>query len=106
MLEYRKVNDDILEVKETTMSFIKTFVRYSYYNIKTWYKSNVLKESTGKGKRMFDEMDMTVLSIEYILSQMDPNYDYSQFGILQRPFIDKFDFSTLNNYTILRDMFP
>ena len=46
MLEYRKVNDDILEVKETTMSFIKTFVRYSYYNIKTWYKSDVVKEPT------------------------------------------------------------
>lgn len=39
MLSFKMVSENVLEVKETIMSFTKDKVSYWYYDIKNWKKS-------------------------------------------------------------------
>lgn len=59
MLSFR-LTEDILEIIETTHSFIKTDRQYWYYNIKSWKQS-----STGKENSKIDR-DVCSAQIEWV----------------------------------------
>lgn len=65
MLSYRMINENILEVIETSHTFTKTSRSYWYYNIKTWYKSSHGKMNDPTDRKM-NESDIEWVKKYYI----------------------------------------
>jgi hypothetical protein len=76
MLDMTFLSDDILEVKETTFTFMQTKVSYFYYDIVNWIRYNyrpvstpmtveLIKSNPTPDKKHHDECNMSESDIQW-----------------------------------------
>ena len=83
MLEITFIAADILEVKESSLGFLKTTVRYFYYDVVNWVRYNyrpvstpmtveLIRSNPTPDKKYHDEQKMTPESIAWVKTHYTP----------------------------------
>jgi len=83
MLDIRYIDNNIIEVKETLMSFNKDTISYFYYDISKWIRYNnrpcskpmtseLIKSNPAPDNKYHDERSMTQSNIDWVKKMYIP----------------------------------